>query len=350
MASNSNNHESPSASVFAGIVDQSFSSSDLRRGNSSGSISSLGSALSSTYTTTNVLCPVAATAVAKAGDEMGLLNPATTTVKKLNSVDKELVEDLILVENTDSMRRFPGINNTCDLSRQRHGIDLSRNISDAADLKSTIEEQGQALEVLEVQSEHLRDTYRQHLRELSHQTFVREADSDLYNARMKDASILATKYAFTEWIQANPEALAMASVPEAQLFVGLQSQEQVRFLTQKGAVQKLRLLKRLGWDKSAYILKVFGGAMIIKPRHGTMQIMQDLLIAYLRLAPDEEMVVASRVLHKDQIQPTITAVATSLAAICEDEEGDDHATTAKKRQARDLFEDLLNPDKKRRFE
>jgi hypothetical protein len=37
-------------------------------------------------------------------------------------------------------------------------------------------------------------------------------------------------------------------------------------------------------------------------------------------------------------------------AICEDEEGDDHATTAKKRQARELLEELLNPNKKRRVE
>jgi hypothetical protein len=175
-------------------------------------------------------------------------------------------------------------------------MDLSRNISDAEDLKSMIEEQGQALEVLEVQSEKLRDAYRQNLREVS---LVLEADSDLYNVRMKDVGLLAKKYAFTEWIQANLEALAMASVHEAQFFVGLESQEQVRVLMQQAAVQKLRLLKRLGWDKSAYMLKVFGGAMMIKPRQGPMKIMQDLLIAYLRLAPDEEMLVASRVLHKD---------------------------------------------------
>jgi hypothetical protein len=45
-----------------------------------------------------MLCPAAVTAVAKAKDGMGLLNPATTTFNKLNGVDKFFVEDLIIIE------------------------------------------------------------------------------------------------------------------------------------------------------------------------------------------------------------------------------------------------------------
>jgi hypothetical protein len=279
---------------------------------------------------------------------MGLLNPATTTFNKLNSVDKRIVEGLVLVENSgySSMRRYAGINNTCDLLLKRHGMDLSRSISDAEALELTIAEAGQTLKDLELRTEKLRDAYHQSLNAVREQKVVLEANSDLYKERMDDVGVLSMKYAFTEWIQANPEPLASATVEEARSFVGCQSQEHVRLLNMTACVQKLRLLKRLGWDKSDFMVRGFGGALLIKPRDGTPELAQDLLIAYLRLAPDAEMKQAALVLHKEHIQPDITTSTSTLFAILEDEEGEDPATTAKKRQVREMVEELLSPKKK----
>jgi hypothetical protein len=68
----------------------------------------------------------------------------------------------------------------------------------------------------------------------------------------------------------------------------------------------------------------FGGALLIKPHDGTVDLSHDLLIAYLRLAPDAEMKAAALILHKKQIQPTtITASTSGLLTILEDEEGND---------------------------
>jgi hypothetical protein len=369
MTSNSNNPESPSVNPSTsspespsvnpstsgsfcvdGILGHSFSSPDLRRGNSSyDSSASWGSASSNTNTSA-MLCPAAVTAVAKAKDEMGLLNPATTTFNKLNGVDKFFVEDLIIVEKDaglPSTRRYTGVNNTCQLSLKRHKLDLSRNVADAETLESTITEEKQALQDLEVATEELRDAYHQSLHNVAEQKVVLEANSDLYKERINDVGLLAKKYAFTEWIQENSEALASATVEEARSFVGLGSKEQVRLLSQHDSVKKLRLLKRLGWDKSDFMVRGFGGCLLIKPRDGKVNLSHDLLIAYLCLAPEEEMKRAALVLHRRQIQPTVTT-ASGLSAILEDEEGDDPATTAKKRQAREIMEDLMSPTKKRR--
>jgi hypothetical protein len=96
-----------------------------------------------------MLYPAAVTAVAKAKDEMGLINPATTTFNKLlNSVNKCFVKDLIIVENDagyPSTCCYTGVNNTCQPSLKQDGMDLSRNVADAEMLESTIAKEEQAL-------------------------------------------------------------------------------------------------------------------------------------------------------------------------------------------------------------
>jgi hypothetical protein len=96
---------------------------------------------------------------------------------------------------------------------------------------------------LEVDTEKLCDAYHQSLHDVAKQKVILEANSDLYKERMNDVGLLAKKYAFTEWIQVNPEALALATVEEARSFVGLESKEHVRLLLQHASVKKLRSLK-----------------------------------------------------------------------------------------------------------
>jgi hypothetical protein len=193
----------------------------------------------------------------------------------------------------------------------------------------------------------LHEEYNKSLHQVAEQRVLLEANSDLHKERMNDVGLLAKKYAFTEWIQENPKPLSLATLEEARSFVSLESKEKVRLLSNHVSGKKLILLKRLGWDKTEYMANGFGGAMMVKPHDGNVSLSQDLLIAYLRLASDEEMARAAHVLHKNQIQPTATS-ASELSTILEDEEGDDPATTAKKRQAREIMQELMPPTKKRR--
>lgn len=354
-----NNPESPSANALAselavvsvafsadGILGQAISPPDLLRGCSSDSTVSWGSAYSNTPTT---LCPATAAVVAQTRDEMGLNNPSTTPFHKLNSIDKCFIEDLLLVEEgRSSTRRYTGINNTCQLAMKRLGMDLSRNVADAETLQLTIAEEKLVQEELEVELAQLRDAYHEKLNEVAEQKASRESNVDLYHERVNDGGPLRKKYVVSQWIKANPETLASATVGEARSFIGLDSMAKVRLLGFRASMKKLRLLKRLGWHKSMFMVRAFGGALLIKPREGTVKMSHDLLIAYLRLASDTEMHRAVHILHKENIQRNNPAPAAELSAILEDEEGDDPATTAKKRQVREMVEELMSPSKKRR--
>jgi hypothetical protein len=346
-------HPSPHVSFSAGgILHPSFQLTGLSRGNSFDSLASCQTSASWNTRQSAVLLPSAAVAaVMKAKDQMGLLNPATSKFNKLNSIDKDILSDLIIVENGSSSRRYTTINNTCQLSLQRHGVDLSRAIADAEGLVLTLQEEGVALKKMEETTERLRDAYQHSLQDVAQQKIILESNSDLHAERVKDMVVLANKYAVTDWIKENPNALEPASVEEARTFIRLHSKDHVLTLTLSTCQIKLRMLKRLGWDKSAYMDKAFGGAMLIKPRNRTVEKSQDLLIAYLRLAPDKEMLQAVEVLHQDKIQAPSNGLESHLSSVLEDledEDGDDSTTLNKKRDARELLEELLSSNKKPR--
>jgi hypothetical protein len=266
------------------------------------------------------------------------------------TIDKKLVEDLVLVENKNSSsRRYAGIDNTCQLALNRLGVDLNKTCQYADAMVDDIQNHTQAIRDLEDGAARLRAEYNRYLESIAREKMQLDSSSDLLNERIRAKDDLANKYALAEFIQENPEPLKHANLDDARSYVGLQSIEQVRLLNQHDCQKKLRLLKRLGWNKSEYMVKVFDGLLLVKPREGTAEVLHDFLIAYLYLAPDDAMQEAARVLHRNSIQPTTELSASKLAAILEDEEGDDPDTLAKKRKARELVEAIVSPNKKRRI-